>query len=104
MANTLQKTNVSVPVSITALYVAAERYKETIRPDNVLNGILFEQSVTYLNLDPLAGKLAGEEGFAFQRLLETRFPSHRASHRTFGIRARFIDDFVTDKIKNHNIK
>lgn len=62
-------------VSATAYWMAAERARETARPDR-----LFE--------DPLAGGLAGPEGVALMEAMEAGFGPNPA----FAVRTRFFDD------------
>jgi len=62
-------------VSVTAYWMAAERARETVRPDR-----LFE--------DPLAARLAGPEGVELMEAMEEGFGPNPA----FAVRTRFFDD------------
>ncbi len=68
-------------MSITALYVAAERCVETEREDRVLN-------------DPFAKILAGKEGMEFSKYVRSviAFPT-----RIFAVRGRWTDENVSEK-------
>lgn len=67
------------PIARTALLTAADRARESRRPDH-----LFE--------DPLAAILAGEDGFA----LQDSMPQGGAGSRIIAIRTRFFDDWMEE--------
>jgi len=85
-----ETTQIENPVSVTALYVAAERALETQRADRII-------------VDPLALKLAGKEGFSFMREILQISPHLRYS-RLFAIRARFTDEAILNAAYKYNIK
>jgi methyltransferase (TIGR00027 family) len=71
------------PVARTARWTAAERARESARPDR-----LFE--------DPLAEVLAGEKG----RALATTMAGYGAGENPwFAVRTRFYDDALTDSVR-----
>src|ERR1700728_4188405 len=74
------------PVSMTAHWMAAERARETARPDR-----LFE--------DPLAEVLAGTEGVDLMARMGVDLPVNPA----FPIRTRFFDDALVRLLADHRI-
>jgi len=75
---------VKTPIAQTALWVAAERARESEKPD-----ALFK--------DPFARKLAGEEGFEMIKKMEMSNPN--AKYRVI-IRTKFIDDLLMKSCKD----
>jgi methyltransferase (TIGR00027 family) len=74
------------PVSRTALWIAAERARESARPDRLF-------------YDPLAGRLAGTEGVELMARMEAGLPPNP----TLSIRTRFFDDTLTRVLTDHPI-
>ena len=67
----------------TARWAAAQRARESERPDRLF-------------FDPLAGMLAGEEGFTALHLSEQYNPRHAETANYISIRIRFFDDIAQD--------
>jgi len=74
------------PTSMTALWMAAERARETARPDRLFD-------------DPLAEVLAGQEGFD----LMTRMEAGLGENPTLVIRPRFFDDALVHAVLDRRI-
>jgi methyltransferase (TIGR00027 family) len=69
-------------VSATALWTAAERARESTRPNRLIE-------------DPFAAELAGEEGLRHQRFMDERVP--RNTENPFvAIQTRFFDDYLLE--------
>jgi len=69
-------------VSATALWTAAERARESTRPNRLID-------------DPFAAEMAGEEGLRHQRFMDERVP--RNSDNPFvAIQTRFFDDYLLE--------
>jgi methyltransferase (TIGR00027 family) len=74
------------PVSMTALWMAADRARESARPDRLF-------------YDPLAGRLAGADGVELMARMEAGLPANP----TLSIRTRFFDDTLTSILTDHPI-
>jgi methyltransferase (TIGR00027 family) len=71
------------PVIQTARWAAAQRARESERPDRLF-------------FDPLAEALAGEEGMAALRLSEKYNPRHEDTANYISIRIRFFDEIALE--------
>jgi methyltransferase (TIGR00027 family) len=69
------------PLADTARWVAAQRARESTRPDRILN-------------DPLASLLAGSEGMEMLRLSEQYNPRSEETTLYILVRIRFFDDWL----------
>lgn len=66
----------------TARWTAAQRARESARPDRLFN-------------DPLAVILAGPEGAEMLRLSEQENPQSKQAEEYLAVRTRYFDDFIT---------
>lgn len=78
------------PVASTALWTAADRGRESARPD-------------HLFVDPWADALAGEEGRALMERMDARFPIPGGSP-VMAIRTRYLDDALLDAVAGSAIR
>ncbi len=76
------------PVAGTARWTAAERARESARPDRLFD-------------DPLAAVLAGEPG---QALAEEMRGDGTFDNPALAIRTRFFDDAITDAVTAHGVR
>jgi methyltransferase (TIGR00027 family) len=78
------------PVSVTALWTAAERARESARPDRLFH-------------DPWAKALGGSEGEQALLAMEAASPQSVGNSAAIAIRSRFIDDALLTLLRNGEI-
>jgi O-methyltransferase involved in polyketide biosynthesis len=90
----------SVVEAKTATWVAAERHRETLREDRIINGT-YNVYVCEKLLDQYAELLLGKQGAAIMTALKQRLNA-KALNRSLALRARWTEDLIKSCV-NRNI-